>query len=44
VFIRLLFAVLLVWLARLWHERRRVTKEWKERFTQPPGDLSDVAK
>jgi cell division protein FtsX len=40
--ILLLFGVLLVWLVRLWHERRRVTKEWKQRAAQLPADPSDT--
>ena len=40
--ILLLFGVLLVWLFRLWHERRRVTKAWKARGNEPPADPSDT--
>jgi len=41
--ILLLLGALLFLLARLWHRRRRVTKEWKTRSAQPPVDPSDIA-
>jgi hypothetical protein len=41
--ILLLFGALSVWLARLWHERRRVTKEWKARSARATAEEHDAA-
>ncbi len=40
VVVLLMFVVLMIWMVRLWHERRQVTKEWKQR-AEEPGTSSD---